>query len=108
MPMNDTETNPFPSVKILVDETVDAFIFKTVQPLCSQVMERQISKAELIDALTAFRKRGNAPIKHGKWECVGDGIVGCSECGETYESRRVMPRNYCPCCGVRMEGLYVR
>lgn len=36
------------------------------------------------------------------WEFAGDGIVGCTSCGETYPSRYVIPRNYCPSCGAKM------
>lgn len=43
------------------------------------------------------------PVRHGKWEFAGDGIVGCTSCGETYHSRYVVPRNYCPNCGARMD-----
>lgn len=43
------------------------------------------------------------PVRHGKWEFAGDGIVGCTSCGETYPSRYVIPRNYCPNCGAKMD-----
>lgn len=36
-------------------ETEEDFIFKIIQPFCEQVIERKISKKELIDALTRQR-----------------------------------------------------
>lgn len=42
-------------------------------------------------------------VKSAKWQFGGDGIVECSACGETYDSR-MLPRNYCPNCGAEMVG----
>lgn len=42
-----------------------------------------------------------APIRKGKWQFAGDGIVACSACEETYEAK-LLPRNYCPNCGTKM------
>lgn len=61
----------------------------------SNVLER-IEEAPTIEA---------EPVRHGKWEFAGDGIVGCTSCGETYPSRYVIPRNYCPNCGAKMDDV---
>lgn len=43
-----------------------------------------------------------APVRHGRWVFGGDGCVVCSECDE--EEPNDNHRNYCPNCGVRMDG----
>lgn len=43
------------------------------------------------------------PVKHGKWSFAGDNVIECSRCGEEYFSSLV-PRNYCPNCGAKMDG----
>ena len=37
-----------------VQETMDEFIFTTIQPFCESVVQRKISKQELIDALVLY------------------------------------------------------
>lgn len=39
-----------------VQETVDEFIFTTIQPFCEDVVQRKISKQELISALLLYEK----------------------------------------------------
>ena len=50
------------------------------------------------------------PIKHGRWIALGDkspwpafhdDAVQCSACKFKY--MRLMPRNYCPNCGAKMD-----
>ena len=43
-------------------------------------------------------------VKHGRWQFGGDGLVACSVCEETYDNRQLLPRNYCPNCGAKMDG----
>ena len=38
------------------EEAVDEFIFTTIQPFCEDVMQRKISKQELISALLLYEK----------------------------------------------------
>ena len=38
------------------EEAVDEFIFTTIQPFCEEVMQRKISKQELISALLLYEK----------------------------------------------------
>lgn len=37
-------------------ETMDDFIFTTIQPFCEDVVQRKISKQELISALLLYEK----------------------------------------------------
>lgn len=39
-----------------VEEATDEFIFTTIQPFCEDVMQRKISKQELISALLLYEK----------------------------------------------------
>lgn len=39
------------------------------------------------------------PVKRGKWT-VTPIYIKCSECGESF---MLMPQNYCPNCGARMD-----
>ena len=40
------------------------------------------------------------PVRHGKW-MVTPVYIKCSECGESF---MLIPQNYCPNCGARMDG----
>ena len=39
-----------------VQETTDEFIFTTIQPFCEDVVQRKISKQELVNALLLYEK----------------------------------------------------
>lgn len=39
-----------------IQETTDDFIFTTIQPFCEDVVQRKISKQELITALLLYEK----------------------------------------------------
>ena len=39
-----------------VQETAEEFIFTTIQPFCEDVVQRKISKQELISALLLYEK----------------------------------------------------
>lgn len=39
-----------------VQETADEFIFTTIQPFCEDVVQRKLSKQELISALLLYEK----------------------------------------------------
>jgi rubrerythrin len=40
------------------------------------------------------------PVKHGKWT-VTPVYIKCSECGKSF---MLIPQNYCPNCGARMDA----
>ena len=42
-------------------------------------------------------------VRHGEWTFGGDGVVVCTICKETLDSY-VLPRNFCPNCGAKMDG----
>lgn len=39
------------------------------------------------------------PVRHGKWK-VTPVYIKCSECGESFP---LIPQNYCPNCGAKMD-----
>lgn len=58
-----------------------------------------VSVRNIIDATAA----DVVEVKHGRWVFGGDGIVECTRCNETYDAN-MLPRNYFPNCGARMDG----
>lgn len=38
-------------------------------------------------------------VRHGRWT-VTSTYIKCSECQETF---MLIPQNYCPCCGAKMD-----
>ena len=60
------------------------------------LIERQKAEIERLNAMVA-------PVKHGKWICMGDcGVTKCSCCGWTIEE--YIEDKYCRECGARMDG----
>lgn len=54
----------------------------------------------LTAAEVAIKKLPSAePVLHGKWT-VTPTHIKCSECGESF---MLIPQNYCPNCGARMD-----
>lgn len=53
-------------------------------------MERAFRETPTIDA---------EPVRHGKWK-VTPVYIKCSECGESF---MLIPQNYCPNCGARID-----
>ena len=48
-----------------------------------------------------------APVRHGRWVCIGNKphlIYGCSECGDQWGYGSMLHMKYCPHCGARMDG----
>ena len=81
-----------------LSETEDKFIFTTIGPFCSDIYKREISKHELVDAITNYRE-GYAIYdytKH-KWQCCkcfsylnnleGLKIFYCKYCGKKQRRR---------------------
>ncbi len=62
----------------------------------AQLGERTMFKYMIMDAPTVDA----VPVKHGKWT-VTPVYIKCSECGESF---MLIPQNYCPNCGARMDG----
>lgn len=56
-----------------------------------QMFEEAIKNAPTVDAV---------PVRHGKWK-VTPVYIKCSECGESF---MLIPQNYCPNCGSRMDA----
>lgn len=59
--------------------------------LTEATLEELIDDAPTVDAV---------PVRHGRWK-VAPVYIKCSECGESF---MLMPQNYCPNCGARMDG----
>lgn len=57
--------------------------------LCKAIISR-IDEMPTVDA---------TPVRHGKWK-VTPVYIKCSECGESF---MLIPQNYCPNCGARMD-----
>lgn len=71
-------------------ETEDKFIFTTIGPFCSDIYKREISKHELVDAITNYRE-GQAIFCDGDWLCCR-----CRNKQNNLEGLKVF---YCKYCG---------
>ena len=78
-----------------VDETVDDFIFRTIEPFCSNITQRTISKKELCEAIT--KQCPKRPIKTCE-NRVGS-VYSCPEC----LTPLVGNANYCFSCGKKIK-----
>lgn len=45
-----------------------------------------------------------APVVHGQWENITDGMVMLGDCSECKERQPVLGTNYCKNCGAKMDG----
>ena len=54
---------------------------------------------ELEDIVERVPTVDAVPVRHGKW-MVTPVYIKCSECGESF---MLIPQNYCPNCGARMD-----
>lgn len=59
----------------------------------------QGEKAISLDTVGAIKTLPSAEPKQGKWT-VTPIYIKCSECGESF---MLIPQNYCPYCGCRMD-----
>lgn len=66
---------------------------------------------ELMSAISSIPAADVAPVRHGRWiktieenededYPIRNILYICSEC----KTRELSERNYCPCCGSRMDG----
>jgi formylmethanofuran dehydrogenase subunit E len=58
-----------------------------------------IFSKDVIEVINALPTVDAEPVRHGKWT-VTPIYIKCSECGESF---MLMPQNYCPECGARMD-----
>jgi len=97
------------------NEREDEFVFEMILPFCEQTAKREISKADLQEAITVWLAYKDGKIvwqKVGKWiekdGWDGDVYYDCSVCGESWTTIEGTPwdndMNYCPHCGAKMEG----
>ena len=57
-------------------------------------------RQKLFDSIVESQPTVDAvPVRHGKW-MVTPVYIKCSECGESF---MLIPQNYCPDCGARMD-----
>ncbi len=66
--------------------------------------EDNLRANQIIDTFDDLPAADVQEVKHGKWQFAGDGIIECSICEETYTVTALLPRNFCPNCGARMDG----
>ena len=45
------------------------------------------------------------PVVHGQWIHDINNLFGCSVCGERETMSARKPKNYCPNCGAKMDGV---
>lgn len=57
---------------------------------CLQTLLDDVRNSPEVDAV---------PVRHGKWT-VTPVYIKCSECGESF---MLIPQNYCPNCGAKMD-----
>lgn len=87
-------------------EREDAFVFETIVPFCEQTAKREISKADLQEAITVWMAYKDGKIvwqKIGKWARQTDDYhdyYECENCGIAIGLDDV--KNYCPNCGAKM------
>ena len=58
------------------------------------------SELDVVNLIDAQPTIDAVPVKRGKWT-VTPIYIKCSECGESF---MLMPQNYCPNCGCRMDA----
>lgn len=54
--MSDVINDQIYEVRLKVEETVDDFIFQTIQPFCENIVKRKIPKKELEDMLLRAKR----------------------------------------------------
>lgn len=79
----------------LIDADALKEYFKTIR----KYHVGKYSEWYLADVLEQQPTIDAVPVKHGKWE-VTPVYIKCSECGESF---MLIPQNYCPNCGAKME-----
>ena len=73
------------------EETIDAFIFKTILPFCQEVTQRAISKKDLEQALIHYFPKERIKTKSGCFTCptcytyITSKQAACDHCGQRLE-----------------------
>lgn len=79
--MSDVINNQIYEVKLKVEETVDDFIFQTIQPFCESIVKRNISKKELENMLLIAERMKWIPCNKRLPE-NGKEVLACDKYGE--------------------------
>ena len=77
---------------------IDCGHLRSPTELCFSELDvvRMLDKQPTVDA---------TPVKHGRWDCVGDGWFFCEACKKHIVIVSATDEmNYCPYCGARMDG----
>ena len=61
--MDKTILDATMQIRQSVEETEEEFIFSTIKPYCEGIAQRNVSKQELVDALTTYRKFKWIPVE---------------------------------------------
>ena len=73
------------------EETIDAFIFKTILPFCQEAVQRAISKKDLEQALIHYFPKERIKTKSGLFTCptcytyITSKQLACDNCGQRLE-----------------------
>lgn len=78
------------------------------------VMCRACADADAMDILVDIPAADVQPVKHGRWEQIGEQSAKCTACGGVLRSNGIDKTgkalifnavyHYCPFCGARMDG----
>lgn len=84
--MSDVINNQIYEVKLKVEETVDDFIFQTIQPFCESIVKRKISKKELENMLLIAERMKWIPCNKRLPEKSKE-VLACDKYGEMFIGR---------------------
>ena len=72
---------------------------KLISAVKSNVLTTDSLKTYVEASVNAQPTVDAVPVRHGKWK-VTSCYIKCSECGECF---MLIPQNFCPACGARMD-----
>lgn len=91
-------------------EEEDAFVFETLVPFCEQTAKREISKADLQEAITVWIAYKDGKLvwqKVGRWKAKDFHTCYCTNCNFAFDIMKcdfMDKMRFCPNCGAKMEG----